>query len=179
MQHSIRTCVLASLALLSPAAAHAQTIWDLYHQSAAIAAADGQQEDSFGQAVSLSGDTLAVAVPFDDVGSNGDQGSVRMFGNYRVWNQTRSIGSPALASAVGSAQAGDRLLVGNPAFAQADDVIDASQKPLTFVGLEPMTLGSTARTENRFSSPPLRLRIICRNSVTTAEVAAPDSCVSL
>ena len=111
---------------------------------AALTASDGSAADFFGQAAALAEGTLVVAVPFDDVGSNGDQGSVRMFGNYRVWNQTRSIGSPTLASAVGSAQAGDRLLVGNPAFAQADDVIDASQKPLTFVGLEPMTLGSTA-----------------------------------
>ena len=111
---------------------------------ATLTAADGAAYDYFGSSVSLSGDTLAVAVPFDDVGANGNQGSVRIFGNYRVFNATRNTGYDSLVSAIAAGFAGDRLLAGAPAFAEADGIVDSSSKRFTFVGLEPLTLSSTA-----------------------------------
>ncbi|MFN9906545.1 MAG: FG-GAP repeat protein, partial [bacterium] len=46
---------------------------------ATLTAFDGAANDDFGSSVSLSGDTLAVGVPLDDVGANSNQGSVRVF----------------------------------------------------------------------------------------------------
>lgn len=79
MSPSIRTAVFATLALLAPAAtARAQTIWDLYYESAAAAAPDGAAFDAlFGFAVSLSADTLAVGVPCG--GGTSCQGLVRVY----------------------------------------------------------------------------------------------------
>ena len=79
MSPSIRTAVLATLALLAPAAtARAQTIWDLYYESTAVAAPDGASNDALlGNAVSLSGDTLAVGVPC--AGPTSCQGLVRVY----------------------------------------------------------------------------------------------------
>jgi hypothetical protein len=111
---------------------------------ATVAASDGAPGDSFGVALALVGDTLAVGVSEDNVGVNARQGSARIFGNYRVWNQTRGIGSSTLTAAITSALAGDRLLASNLAFAQADGIIDAAQKRLTFTALEPLTLSSSA-----------------------------------
>ncbi|MEI6474514.1 MAG: FG-GAP repeat protein, partial [Planctomycetota bacterium] len=111
---------------------------------ATLTAADGAASDDFGYSVSLSGDTLAVAVPTDDVGANTDQGSVRIFGNYRVFNATWNTGYDSLVSAIAAGYAGDRLLAGAPAFAEARGIIDASSKRFTFVGLAPLTLSSTA-----------------------------------
>ena len=117
------------------------TVWSA---QATLTASDGAASDYFGASVAISGDTIAVGVSFDDVGSNTDQGSVSVFGNYRVYNQTGGIGSATLADAVNRAWNGDRLVVGNAAMSQASSVIDASQKRLTFVGVEPMTLGADA-----------------------------------
>ena len=104
----------------------------------------GSGGDLFGYSISLSGDTLAVGVLGDDVGANADQGSVRIFGNYRVFNATRNTGYDSLVSAISAGFAGDRLLAGAPAFAEADGIVDSSSKRFTFVGLEPLTLSSTA-----------------------------------
>ena len=111
---------------------------------AMLTAQDGAATDYFGYQVAVSNDAIAVGVFGDTVGAAQAQGSVRVFGNYQAWNQTRGIGSTTLASAVGSAFAGDRLLVGGLAFSKATGIINASQKPLTFTALEPLTLGSTA-----------------------------------
>ncbi len=112
--------------------------------TATLLAADGVDGDFFGAPVAMSGDAIAVAVPSDNVGANVDQGTVRMFGNYRVFNDTRNTGHDGLASAIAAGFSGDRLLAGAPAFAEADGIVDASSKRLTFVGLEPLTLSSTA-----------------------------------
>jgi hypothetical protein len=112
-----------------------------------LMASDGAASDSFGDSVSLSGDTLAVGVSFDDVDTNGFpayQGSVRIFGNYRVFNDTTNVGFTSLASAIAGSSAGARLIVGAPAFAEADGIIDASQKRFNFVAVEPIALSSTA-----------------------------------
>jgi hypothetical protein len=109
-----------------------------------LTASDGAASDQFGNSVSLSGDTLAVGALGDDVGANADQGSVRIFGNYRVFNATRNTGYDSLVSAMSAGFAGDRLLAGAPAFAEADGIIDASSRRFIFVGLAPLTLSSTA-----------------------------------
>ena len=111
---------------------------------ATLTGSDGGASDQFGYSISLSGDTLAVGVLGDDVGANADQGSVRIFGNYRVFNATRNTGYDSLVSAISAGFAGDRLLAGAPAFAEVDGIVDSSSKRFTFVGLEPITLSSTA-----------------------------------
>lgn len=110
-----------------------------------LTTSDGAAGDQFGSAsLAVAGDSLAVGMPLYDLGASVNQGSVRVFGIHRVWNATRGFGSNSLASAVASALAGDRLLVGNLAFSQADGIIDASQKRLTFTALEPLTLSASA-----------------------------------
>jgi hypothetical protein len=111
---------------------------------ATLTASDGAASDQLGYSVSLSGDTLAVGVPLDEVDANSNQGSVRIFGNYRVFNATRNTGYDSLVSAISAGFAGDRLLAGAPAFAEADGIIDASSRRFIFVGLAPLTLSSTA-----------------------------------
>ena len=111
---------------------------------AMLTASDGAAGDQFGNLVSLSDDTLAVGALFDDVGANTDQGSVRIFGNYRVFNATQNTGHDSLVSAISAGYAGDRLLAGARSFAEAAGIVDSSSKRFTFVGLEPLTLPSTA-----------------------------------
>ncbi|MFM1868954.1 MAG: hypothetical protein RL591_2362 [Planctomycetota bacterium] len=112
---------------------------------ATLTASDGAATDYFGYfPISISGDTLAVGVPYDNVGTNSDQGSVRIFGNYRVLNDTTNVGYTSLASAISLSLPGARLIVGAPAFAEADGIIDASQKRFNFVAVEPIALSSTA-----------------------------------
>ncbi len=111
---------------------------------AMLTASDGAASDFFSWSISLSGDTLAVGADFDDVGENSNQGSVRIFGNYRVFNDTTNVGYTSLASALEGSSAGARLIVGAPAFAQADGIIDTSQKRFNFVAVEPIALSSTA-----------------------------------
>ena len=113
---------------------------------ATLVASDGATVDlfGFGDSISLSGDTLVVGVPYDDVGANLEQGSVRIFGNYRVFNSTRNTGHDGLVSAMAAGFSGDRLLVGAPAFAELSGIVDSAAKRFTFVGLAPLTLPSTA-----------------------------------
>jgi len=110
---------------------------------ATLTAFDGAPLDLV-SSVSLSGDMLAVGVPRDDVGVNGDQGSVRVFGNYRVFNDTTNVGYQSLTSAIAGSLAGARLLCGAPAFAEATGIVDASQKRFAFVALEPLVLAESA-----------------------------------
>ena len=115
-----RSLLAAALALLSMVLApsvQAQTLNDLYPELATVLAADGAANDYFGFSVSLSGDTLAVGVLYDDVGANVDQGSVRVF----VRSGTSWILQSTLTAADGAANelfgfsvslAGDTLAVG-------------------------------------------------------------------
>jgi hypothetical protein len=110
---------------------------------ATLTASDGAAIEYFGYSVSLSGDTLAVGVESDTVGANFDQGGVRVFGNYRVFNDTTNVGYTSLASAIAGSSAGARLIVGAPAFNEADGIIDASQKRFNFVAVEPIAINAT------------------------------------
>ena len=109
-----------------------------------LTASDGAAGDYFGDAVAVSGETIVAGMPLDDIGSLANQGSVRVFGNHRLYNQSGNFFQPSLAAGVGSAFVGERLVVGNAALSQASGIIDATQKRLTFVGVEPMTLGANA-----------------------------------
>ncbi len=111
---------------------------------ATLVSSDGAAGDFFSFSVSLSGDTLAVSVWEDDVGSNVNQGSVRIFGNYRVLNDTTDVGYSSLASAIAGSTAGARLIVGAPAFNEAAGIVDASQKRFTYVAVEPLVLAESA-----------------------------------
>ncbi|MFZ9882228.1 MAG: FG-GAP repeat protein, partial [Phycisphaerales bacterium] len=107
-------------------------------EQATLADSSGAATEQFGYSVALSGDTLATGVVYDTIGTLVATGSTRIFGNYRVLNDTTDVGYSSLASAVFAASSGNRLIVGNASFSQADDVIDASQKPLVFMGVEPL-----------------------------------------
>ena len=54
----------------------AGTTWS---QQQKLTASDASADDYFGQAVAISGETVVVGVPRDDVGTNIDQGSARVF----------------------------------------------------------------------------------------------------
>ncbi|MEP7337170.1 MAG: putative Ig domain-containing protein, partial [Acidobacteriota bacterium] len=61
-------------------------------QQAKLLAGDGAVGDYFGQALALSGDTLAVGAPEDDIGAKVDQGSVYVFvRNGAVWSQQTKL----------------------------------------------------------------------------------------
>ena len=48
-------------------------------ESAKITASDGLTDDQFGVRVAISGGAVVVGVPFDDVGTNANQGSAYVF----------------------------------------------------------------------------------------------------
>ena len=79
IHRSLLASALALLSMVLAPSVQAQTLNDLYPELATVLAADGAGADFLGDSVSLSGDTLAVGVPYDDVGANADQGSVRVF----------------------------------------------------------------------------------------------------
>jgi hypothetical protein len=61
-------------------------------QQQKLVASDGVAADNFGQAVAISGDTIVVAAPFDDIGANSNQGSAYVFvrsGN--TWTQQQQL----------------------------------------------------------------------------------------
>ena len=79
IHRSLLASALALLSMVLAPSVQAQTLNDLYPELATVVAADGAVSDFFGNAVSLSGNTLAVGVSNDNVGANADQGSVRVF----------------------------------------------------------------------------------------------------
>jgi hypothetical protein len=109
---------------------------------ATLTASDGAAFDLFGDSVSLSGDMLAVGVPYDNGGGNTDQGSATVFGNYRVFNDTTNVGFTSLADAIVGSSAGARLIVGAPAFNEATGIVDASQKRFNYVAVEPIAINA-------------------------------------
>jgi hypothetical protein len=111
-------------------------------QAGILPAAVGVENNGLGEAIALSGEILAMGWPRDAVGLNSDQGTVRIFSAHGVLNDTTNTGYPSLASAIAGSSAGDRLLVGGRAFAEATGIIDASQKRLNFVALEPLTINA-------------------------------------
>ena len=57
-----------------------------------LIAGDASADDSFGQAVAINGETVVVGVPRDDVGTNVDQGSARVFTRFGgVWTPQQTV----------------------------------------------------------------------------------------
>jgi len=52
---------------------------DPWVQQAKLTATDGEATDLFGHSVTISGDTVVIGAPYDDVGSNDNQGSAYVF----------------------------------------------------------------------------------------------------
>ena len=84
-----------------------------------LIATDGSESDYLGSSVAISGDTMVVTAPFDDVGANPDQGSVRVF----VRSGTSWTPQATLVAADGEAGdyfgysvavSGDTVVVGTP-----------------------------------------------------------------
>ena len=64
-------------------------VWGL---QAHVAAADGAANDYFGSSVAISGDTVVVGAPYDDVGANVDQGSAYVFvRSGTTWSQQQQL----------------------------------------------------------------------------------------
>ena len=113
-------------------------------QQSTLTAVNDLAVNDFGSAVSLSGSALAVGVPGDTVSASADQGSVRVFGVYRVFDDSADVGYSSLAEAIAGSSAGARLLCGAPAFAEASGIIDSTQKHFNYVALEPLVLAESA-----------------------------------
>jgi hypothetical protein len=107
------------------------SVWTLQQK---ISAGDGEADDFFGFAVSLSADTLAVGVRSDDVGANPNQGSVYIFQRFgTLWliEQRLYAGDGATSDMFGSSVAidGDTVVVGAP----LDDVgVNVNQGSIYF-----------------------------------------------
>ncbi len=105
-------------------AAYAFVLHDSRHvEQQKLTANDGSASDYFGDAVALSGDTLAVGARYDTIGANAEQGSVYVFTrNGAVWTlqQKLTAGDGAADDYFGRAVAlsGDTLAVG----AEGDDI---------------------------------------------------------
>jgi len=89
----------------------------IWVQQAKLTASDGQPFDYFGSSVAISGDTVVVGAPLDNIVSNSDQGSAYIFvrsGN--VWSQqakltaTDGAASDRFGNAVGIS--GNSVIVG-------------------------------------------------------------------
>ena len=114
---------LAASAVLQRAAC-AQTLDELIRPIATLTASDGAASDNFGDSISLSGDTLAVGVPFDQIGTKLNQGSVRVFvrsGSSWVLQATLTASDGAAEDYFGwsVSLSGDTLAIGVP----LDDIL--------------------------------------------------------
>ncbi|MGH9838559.1 MAG: putative Ig domain-containing protein [Blastocatellia bacterium] len=128
-------------------------VWTLQQK---LSASDGAADDSFGFAVALSGDKLAVGAPYDAVNFNYQQGSVYAFGrNGTVWTQRQKLsaddgmGEDRFGSAV--AMGGDTLVVGAPNDVTGPGVELGSASVFAFTGSwvpqETLTTASGASNE--------------------------------
>jgi hypothetical protein len=99
------------------------TVWT---QQQKLTASDGAGGDTFGVTVTLSGDTLMVGAPWDDIGANNGQGSVYYFTRSgTLWSQQQKLiaNDGATNDSFGSAVAlsGDTLIIG-----ASSDIINAN-----------------------------------------------------
>lgn len=61
-------------------------------EQAKLTASDGQPDDQFGSGIGIYGDTVVVGSFWDDIGSNGDQGSAYIFTRTgTTWTQTQKL----------------------------------------------------------------------------------------
>ena len=141
-----------------------------------LLASDGEASDYFGDAVAIDGTTIAVGAPYDDVNGVVNQGSVRIYGSYRVFNDTTNVGYQSLVDAIAGSSAGARLLCGAPAFADATGIVDASQKRFTYVALEPLVLAESAlmtvATNTVFEKSP---NVVAGGLTIAGDLSAPQA----
>lgn len=118
-------------------------------EAAKLTAFDGLPNDRFGQSVAISGDNVIVGAPFDDIGSNTDQGSAYIFTrNDTSWNfRQKLLSNNSAADLYGFSVAisGGITLVGAlnvdvfPSLAerrrQNANVVGTNQGEVTFYGL--------------------------------------------
>ena len=80
-----------------------------------LVAGNGEADDRFGYFVTVDEDVIAVSAPWDDVGANGDQGTVRMFSwGGSSWSEVQEL-------VTSTGEAGDRT--GISMYATSDTVI--------------------------------------------------------
>lgn len=113
-------------------------------QTGPIVASDGLGGDSFGEHVALDGDRMVVGAPNDDPAGVADAGSVYVMGCASVRNlTTTSYTSSNLAAEIARASTGSTLALRASALEWAPSILDASNKRLTYVGVEPLTIPSS------------------------------------
>src|SRR5574341_683536 len=104
-------------------AAYPLTIDPIFTLQQKLMAADGTANERFGEAVALSGDTVVVGVPYDNIGWNQSQGSAYVFTRSgATWTQSQILtaydGAPGDFFGSAVALDGDTLAVG----AYANDI---------------------------------------------------------
>ena len=112
-----------------------------WSETAKLTASDAAAGDYFGYSVSISGDTALVGARYDD--DDGDEsGSAYLYDIYNVINL--DFGNTRYASldaAVQDAAPEERLAVRSSAFNYAG-IMDASDKALQFIAVEPIAMGT-------------------------------------
>ncbi|MDG2423973.1 MAG: FG-GAP repeat protein, partial [Phycisphaerales bacterium] len=112
-----------------------------WSQSAKLTASDGAEEDYFGYSVAISGE-IALVGAFEDDDNGTDSGSAYIYGIYNVINlDDDNTGYASLDAAVQDAATGERLAVRSSAFDYAG-IINASDKALQFIAIEPIAMGT-------------------------------------
>jgi len=91
----------------------------IWTQQQKLTASDGTALDDFGISVAISGDTLVVGSHFDDIGTNGNQGSAYVFSRSgTIWTQQRKLtasdGESLDEFGFSVALSGDTVVVGAP-----------------------------------------------------------------
>ena len=112
-----------------------------WSEVAKLTPSDAAEYDYFGRSVAISGDTALVGSPSDD--DNGDlSGSAYIYDICNVINlDYGNTGYASLDAAVQDAATGERLAVRSSAFDYAG-IIDASNKALQFIAVEPIAMGT-------------------------------------
>jgi hypothetical protein len=107
-------------------------------QRARLTTADGASSDGAGWAVAISGGTVIVGVPSDDVGFSADQGSVGVLSVVAddlslTSNDVTGATYPTLAAALLPAAAGQQLAATEGAWRQAT-IVDTAGRSIVFAG---------------------------------------------
>jgi hypothetical protein len=92
----------------------------LWSQQQKLTASDGAGGDSFGDSVAIDGETIVVGAPWDDVGSNTDQGSAYVFlRSGSIWSEQQKL--TASDGAAGELFGSSVAISGNTAVVGAPD----------------------------------------------------------
>jgi uncharacterized protein (TIGR03437 family) len=104
-----------------------------------LTADDGEAGDQFGSAVAVSGDTIVVSAPLDDIGQNSDQGSAYVFvrngAAQPVWTKQQKLtaddGEARDTFGISVATSGDALAVGSYHDKIGENIIQGSAYTFT------------------------------------------------